>query len=324
MNWQLELARWLSPAVAAYTILNALGLIFREQFQLLRLGLVKDHVIICGTGQKASLLAKRFLEYGYRVVMVEYDENVSSIEKRYTHGIIVLSGDAREKKLLYKIKTHKAKYLILFCEDDGINIEIAVNARNLIRDYSSKALTCIVHIVNPQLCHLLKEKEIGTEKTDAFRLEFFDIFDSGARYWLTELSPFKYSNKNNYQPNFLIIGLGQMGESLLLQSTKRWKDLSLNSDRKLEITVIDREAIDKMDSLKLRHPKLAEICDLIPIQMEIESPEFQRANYLFKGTQNSDITNIFICLNNDSFGLAAALVLQNQMKDSSHFVRRKI
>jgi len=309
MNWQLELARWLSPAVAAYTILNALGLIFREQFQLLRLGLVKDHVIICGTGQKASLLAKRFLEYGYRVVMVEYDENVSSIEKRYTHGIIVLSGDAREKKLL------KAKYLILFCEDDGINIEIAVNARNLIRDYSGKALTCIVHIVNPQLCHLLKEKEIGTEKTDAFRLEFFDIFDSGARYWLTEFSPFKYSNKNNYQPNFLIIGLGQMGESLLLQSTKRWKDLSLNSDRKLEITVIDREAIDKMDSLKLRHPKLAEICDLIPIQMEIESPEFQRANYLFKGTQNSDITNIFICLNNDSFGLAAALVLQNQMKD---------
>ena len=123
MNWQLELARWLAPTVAAYTILNALGLIFREQFQLLRLGLVKDHVIVCGTGQKASLLAKRFLEYGYRVVMVEYDENVSSIEKRYTHGIIVLSGDLREKKLLYKIKTHKAKYLILFCEDDGINIE---------------------------------------------------------------------------------------------------------------------------------------------------------------------------------------------------------
>lgn len=315
VNWQLELARWLSPAVAAYTIMNALGLIFREQFQLLRLGLVKDHVIICGTGQKTSLLAKRFFENGYRVVMVEYDENVSSIEKRYTHGIIVLSGDARDKKLLYKIKTHKAKYLILFCEDDGINIEIAVNARNLIREFTSKALTCIVHIVDPQLCYLLKEKEIGMEKTDAFRLEFFDIFDSGARHWLTEYSPFKYSNKNNFQPHLLIIGLGQMGESLLLQSAKRWKDLSLNSNRKLEIIVIDREAKVKMESLQLRYPKLNKICNLIPLQMDIESPEFQRAKYLFKSTQNPDITNIFICLNNDSFGLAAALVLQNQMKD---------
>jgi len=106
-----------------------------------------------------------------------------------------------------------------------------------------------------------------------------------------------------------------MGESLLLQSAKRWKDLSLNSDRKLKITVIDREAIDKMESLKLRHPKLAEICDLNPLQMDIESPEFQRAKFLFKNEKYSNITNIFICLNNDSFGLATALVLQNQMKD---------
>jgi len=315
ISWELELARWLSPVVAAYTVVNAIGFVFREQLQVLRLKLIKDHVIIYGSGQKTYLLARRFSESGYKVVLVEHNERGSSSEKKHIHGIIVLSGDARDKKLLYKIKTHKAKYLILFCEDDGINLEIAVNARNLIREYVGKVLTCIVHIVDPQLCHLLKEKEIGTEKIDAFRLEFFDIFDSGARYWLTEFSPFNNSNKNNYQPHLLIIGLGKMGESLLLQSVKRWKDLSLNSDRKLEIMVIDREAKIKMESLQLQYPKLNEMCNLIPLQMDIESPEFQRANYLFKSTQNSDITNIFICLNNDSFGLAAALVLQNQMKD---------
>ncbi len=34
--WPLQIARWLAPAIAAYTALVALALIFNEQFQLLK------------------------------------------------------------------------------------------------------------------------------------------------------------------------------------------------------------------------------------------------------------------------------------------------
>ena len=315
IGWELELARWLSPVVAAYTVVNALGFIFREQFQLLRLKLIKDHVIIYGSEQKTHLLAKRFLDNGYKVVLVEHDERGFSNNKKQIHSFIEISGDARDKKLLYRIRTHKAKYLILFCENDGINIEIAVNARNLIREYSGGPLTCIVHIVDPQLCHLLKEKEIGTEKTDAFRLEFFDIFDSGARYLLKEYPPFMITKGfEEYFPHLLIVGFGQMGESLLLHASKKWKESYLPSYKKLRVTIIDKVAEQKKETLDLQYPQLQKICDITALQINIESPEFKRAKFLFENTPNSDITNIFICLDDDSFGLTAALALQNQMK----------
>lgn len=49
------------------------------------------------------------------------------------------------------------------------------------RRNKGKVLTCFVHITEPQFCNLLVEHELVTEESDAFRLEFFNIYDRGAR-----------------------------------------------------------------------------------------------------------------------------------------------
>jgi hypothetical protein len=48
--------------------------------------------------------------------------------------------------------------------------------------------------------------------------------------------------------------------------------------------------------------------------MNIESPDFQRADFLFNEQEKCDITDVFICLDNDSFALSAALVLYNRLR----------
>lgn len=55
--WQLEFARWLSPAVAMYAVLLGFAALFRDQVRLLSLGFLRNHVVICGLGQKGLNIA---------------------------------------------------------------------------------------------------------------------------------------------------------------------------------------------------------------------------------------------------------------------------
>lgn len=316
LNWELEIARFLAPAVAAYTALKALAIIFRVQLQMLRVRFNKDHIVVCGLGKKGLLLAQRFRQHGNKVVVIEQDEGNDMLEQCREYGATVLVGSATDRELLRKAGVLKAKCLISVCGDDGVNAEVAVCARELVRDRKDKALTCIVHIVSPQLCHLLREREIVGGKVGAFRLEFFNIFDSGARSWLQEYPAFgDISDIQSCQPHLLIVGLGRMGESLLVHAAKEWKDLAASAGKKLRITIIDRAAGLKRELLHLRYPQLEKICEIFAKQMDVKSPEFLRADFLFDDHGRCPLTGICICFDDDSFGLSVALALYQKIRE---------
>jgi len=313
--WELELARLLAPAVAAYAALMTLSVIFKKQFQLLRLRFFKEHLVICGLGRKGVLLAQKFREQGSRVVVIELDEGNDLVEQCRESGATVLIGNAASQELLCKARIHKAKYLIAVCGDDGINAEIAVLAFDLVGKRKGKVLTCIIHIVEPQLCRLLEKQEIGTRKIGAFRLEFFNIFDKGAWSWLGQYSPFLDTEGMRIsKPHLLIVGAGRMGMSLIAQAARKWKESSPNGNIKICVTIIDTksEAIKKL--LDLRYPVVRKSCSLKYLQMDIESSDFEEARFLFDKEKKCDITSIFICLDNDSFGLSTALILHRRTK----------
>jgi len=314
INWKLELARFLSPAIAAYAAICAFVLIFREQIHFFRVRLFKDHIIICGLSNKGILLAQGLLDNKERVVILELDESNDYIAQCRERGAVILAGDATDAEMLRKARIKKAKYLISVCGDDGVNTEVAVNARSLVKDPKKRVLTCIVHIVDPQLCHLLREREIGEDQIESFRLEFFNVFSSGAKICLEEYPPFDDKTKS---PHLLIVGVGRMGESLVVHASKKWEGLSADTNQKLEITIIDREAKNKVDLLRIKYPQLRESTALNPLQIDINSKEFQEARFLFDANGTCRFTGIYICFDNDSFGLSTALSLHQHLRKHS-------
>lgn len=168
LSWELEVARILTPAVATYAVLQALALIFREQFQLLRVRIIKNHVVICGLGEKGALLAKSFRKRGHPVVVIEMDEGNAMIDQCRDRDAIVLIGNATDPDLLCKARVNRANFLFSVCGEDGVNAEVAVHARDLVKDRWRKALTRAIHIYEPQLWNLLKEKEIKTGKISQY------------------------------------------------------------------------------------------------------------------------------------------------------------
>ena len=315
--WELNLARFLAPLIAASAAIKGLALIFREQSQMLRVRFLARHAIICGLGRKGMRLVRQLRLRNDRVLVIEKDIENKSLERARELGAIVLIGDAADPEMLRLARCHRAKYLISVCGKDGVNAEVAVNARRLVSENRKRTLNCSVHITDPRLCNLLNAMELEASATDVFRLEFFNIFDAGARVWLNEHPPFGPGEKSlSFRPHLLLIGAGGLGESLLVHAARKWDNSPHRPGEKLGLTIIDRVADVKKEHLCMRYPRLKESCDLEPLQMDIESAWFERADFLFSHNGKVKFTSIFVCLDNDSLGLSAALSLHRRLRGS--------
>ncbi|MGW8225112.1 MAG: NAD-binding protein, partial [Anaerolineales bacterium] len=312
INWQLQVARFLIPALTVFTALSALALIFSEQMQVIKLWRIKNHVIICGLGRKGVLLAEQFRALGMEVVVLEQDEGNDWLESTRNLGAVTLVGDASDPDMLHQAKVDKAKYLIAVMGDDGANAEIAVRAEDLTRERPHGVLTCLIHIVDPQLYDLLRVKEWQNTNQASYRLELFNIYDRGARLILNAAGNTWHQSTPN---DLLIIGMGKLGESVILHAIKQWHEGDAPQEDQLRIKVIDRDAHMKTEALCIRYPRLEQVCELVPLEMEIPSPEFLRADFFHDQPGQPGVEQVIVCLDNDSLGLQAGLSLAQQMEN---------
>jgi hypothetical protein len=309
VSWELEVARWLVPAVTAYTAVLAAASLFRKQLQLIRLRFLRGHVVICGLGEKGSRLADGFCRSGYRVVAIEQDENNPHVGPCRERGAVVLAGDATDPALLSRAAIGRASHLISVCSDDGANAEVAVGARELTARRKRGALTCTIHLVDPQLCELLRERELGGDASPAFRLELFNIFDRGARVLLNQYPP----PAADMDAHLLVVGLGRMGESLVVHAARDWHERHADAGSTLQITVVDEAGAAKVRSLHSRYPQLPVSCRVIPVETKLGEPAFEEADFLFDGAGACRLDQIYVCLGDHAQGLQAALVLRHRL-----------
>ncbi len=317
VNWELGVARLLAPAVAAYAAVRALGAIFREQLHLLRVRSWGNHVVICGLGRKGVLLAEAFRARKERVAVIEKDEENSAVRRCRDQGIPVVIGDATDLAVLRKAGVQKAKCLISVCGEDGVNADVAAHAQELVaaKPRRSGFLRSFVHVVDLELCTLLRDRVAVAGKRHSFRLELFNVFESGARGWLNEHLPFESAGREDGRPHLLVVGAGQMGKSLIVGAARRWLTLHAGAGPRPRITIVDREAERRKDSLLLRHPQLEQVCELVPVRTDVTWPEFEEGRFLFDAEGRCDVTTIYVCLDDDVRGLAAGLDLLQRVRE---------
>ena len=316
ISWELQVARFLVPAVTAYTAFLAFTTIFIQQTDQVRLWFIQDHIIICGLGRKGFRLANQFLQNGTPVVVIEIDEGNDWIGNIRSAGAIVLNGDASDPELLKKVKLNQASCLISVAGDDGKNAEVAVNAERISQNRKESCLTCIIHIFDAHLWRLLREKELQTHQNSHFRLELFNIFDRGAHLMLQENPPL--SDRSHGQvPHILIIGLGKMGQQLVIGLARSWKLSNPDMDKKMEISVIDIAAEQKLQSLQNQNPRLNKLVEFQAINIDLLSGDFDKAAELFFTGDDFNLDIVYICLDDETFCLQTGLRLNHQFRSQS-------
>ncbi len=309
----LELARWLAPLVAGFTAVKAVALLFSEELALLRLRRYNNHIVICGLGRKGLLWARAFLKDGLRVVIIERDEANDRIEAARHAGAIVLHGDATEPELLRKARVARARYILAVCGPAGSNAEIALRCRELVPKNSGPRATCFAHISDPLLYELLREQSYNTTSESGLRIEYFNLFEAGARVLLSQTRPLPMDLPT--RPALVIVGFGQFGQSLLSQLALEWQALASEGAPKPFVTLIDRYATERLTTLVTRLPLVSEVLELTTLDFSLESADFHRAEFLT--TQPGvKLTSVFICLDDEPLAVSAALRLEPKLPES--------
>ncbi|OLS22369.1 MAG: hypothetical protein HeimC3_31110 [Candidatus Heimdallarchaeota archaeon LC_3] len=318
----LEIARFLGPLLLAYAGIIAGLTFFHEAIQNFQLKFIKNHVIICGLGEKGEFLALDFLKSNFKVVIIEKDRENSNIIQFKKKNTIIIIADASEKAVLQKIRIDYAKYVIAVCGDDGVNIEIAVHGYNIINNIIEekigktpidleKKVKCYVHLVNPNLKKILKKHIIFTNPHDIFDLVFFNSYENAARILFRNfpVDQLTVINPSFESVHIVVIGLGQMGRNIVLQAAKI---CHYASKMRASITVVDKIANQKVESFIHEYPSIEKILNFYYEQVDVISPDLQNAKFW---ESKSEISLFIVCLDDDVLSLSTGLSLLNRMGD---------
>lgn len=333
INWQLDIARYIGAFFSAWAAIQLLVSIFSNQYQLLKILLFfRDHVIICGLGGIGTILTERYLSEGRKVVIIEIKQDNKYIQHLKELGAIILIGDGADPELLRKAGIAYAELVVAVCGNDGKNSEIVSQVAKLAREgilnirlerflqkiVKNKSrfqqrldICCYAHILDLHLCHYLAGQAIMSYTDTHLQVEFFNIFDSGARLMLQEKA-MKFSFTDGHYPHIAVIGLNEVGQSLIMRLERAIHAASRND--KPCLTIIDPEASDKIELMNCSCANLENSFDLKKIEQKVQNTSYLNS-WLNEVTEvEKPLTHIFICLEDDSEALTLGLMLQQRLR----------
>jgi len=182
MNWQLQLARFVVPLLAAGTILQTASVVFREEFRRYRLRYAKGHTIICGLGETGARLATAFAEAGNHVVAIEPDGAVaagSGVAEQLDH---VLSGTGTDAELLRTAGIDRAARIVVCTGDDALNVQVTQTIARACEGRARTPIRCSVQLGSASLTALLRAADL--ESRGGARISYFNLHERAARAML--------------------------------------------------------------------------------------------------------------------------------------------
>ncbi len=293
----LQVARFLAPVVMAGAVVRAVVVLFKEQVQLLRLRSMRDHVVVVGLGRKGTALARSLREHGHRVAAVEADAQNDFVPACRSAGVPVLIGDGTDPDVLRRGGLDRAAFLVAMCGRSSVNAQVATVAHGQDRR-PTRALTCMVHVLEPELARLLQTRFPSIEGNAGFRLEFLDLYERAARVLLQRHPPFR---PDDAAPYLLVVGLGRLGSRVVVEAARSWRLAGHDGEDRLHVRVLDPRAQELVDALLAAHPEVAAACDLRPSQIAADPPP----------------SIVYVCLGDEAQALQTALRLHRSLKDSA-------
>jgi hypothetical protein len=307
----LQIARFLAPLVAGYAAIHAVLGLFFHHVQTVLPRFMRGHYVVCGLGRKGSRLVAQLVARGERVVVIEHDQDNEELTDCRQLGAVVLLGRANDRRVLARACVHRAKTLIAITGDDAINVETAVLAHELNICRRGQPLRCVVHVSDPGLTEMLRKQSIYIDQTDPFDLEFFNAFRCGAAAMLAAGPALdRRQAADDWTPHLLIVGLGRLGEALLVQAAARWKATGPDPGDRLRVVVVDKDASLHRQWIPLRYSDLDELAEVAFVEMDVRSPDFARGDFLAGLDLPRRVDVAYLCLDNDSLGMTAALALR--------------
>ena len=342
-NLPLQIARFLAPALMALSII-AFAMRHVTNRYLLAFYLkwiAEDHVVICGLGYGGPEIALKFAGEGRTVVVVEKDAANPEIESCRKGGVYVLVDDADRESVLRRVQVQKAGDAFIVTGNDTRNLGITYTIKAICENDRGTLppLRAHCHIGDAEFCSSIRGKTLLTAGEGNIVIEPFNIYQI-AGYCLTKADTIFEREPGRGEPDqgqdcgsvpadqpiptqaaaprpdlhLLIIGVGRLGEALLVRMVRRWRELGDGS--RLRVTVIDAEADAKRAVLNAKYPALRDDAEISWLSIRLDHADAVLGDAALTRALPS-VTHTYFCIDDPSLGLSVALTLSPRASPGS-------
>lgn len=142
-EWYLQPLFFLIPVVGLAAIADSvvrLGYLIvtskrkLQEWQIMRVSLMKDHVVVVGLGKVGYRVVRELLAIGEDVVGVDRSIEIPLVAELQDLGVQIIHGDARLRRTLEQAGVERARAVILATDNDLVNLDAALTARQIRSD----------------------------------------------------------------------------------------------------------------------------------------------------------------------------------------------
>ena len=311
MNWRLQIVRFAAPLMAAGTLIQASSVVFAEQLRRWGAAGEKGHTVVVGSGEVARKFVAALRAAGHRVTAVTETSSGGPALRELRIPMVV--GDPRDAATFRAARLDRASRLLLVDDDDGMNVDALQVAAGLPRP-SNDPLRISVRLTDAGLAALLRGQDLASQ--GAARVDFVNLHDAGARRWLAD-----HPLGDPLRP--IVLGLGQLGRSLVLGIAQRWAADHLATEGPLPIVLVDRVASGRWHAMRWQHPAVAGALSPKLIDLDLASPTADAVDGLREVLAQWRPTWAAVVFQDESMAVSAALLLASGMDSPpEHFVVR--
>ncbi len=255
LAWQMIVVKILVIILLFRVLMKIVLAVFHEQFTALRVSFKRQHTIVIGAGDNATLLLSDYRKRtGQGAVVVEIDENNKNIATLKAQGHLVIIGDAGEIDTLHSAGVSKAHNLICFTHNPSFNAKVNAIARKANQGNRDKhILNSYLHLNNPRLLHLIPNQN-ALIAVDHVETHFFNIDRMIARQFFHQLA--LDLGKTLQSPEktfrFLVFGATPTAYELILQGLRVFH---LLSEQRSECVIFCEEAEAQKAQFADRYPQ---------------------------------------------------------------------
>lgn len=281
-----EIARFLMPLVLATTILRIFILLFKRQWDAIRIFYFRNHYIFCGYTDltrklisdidKANKGEERKSKKMQVVIIDEVSEPEVLDDQKFISNVRLIKGKVTDEATLRKANIFHAKHMLAFDLDDNINLTIAKNVKSLLSSKSSSAEQVKMTIKLEDFYNLRmfkdfqgqeEKKDAESEKKEPIDFHAFDPEQLIASRIIDSYNPAKRGellNDDAPPAHILIMGFGSLGQELLIEAAHLYHFPNL---KKLKVTLVDHAINEKMGAMRILQPFLDDIINIDLVEM---------------------------------------------------------
>lgn len=269
----LLVAKYLAAVLVGYGLFSLSFKFLRRLYYSYRIRFsFTDHIIIFSLDPIAKSIAEQLLSAGYKIVIVENDEENPSVEEIEEAGAIIITASPFEKKTLDMIALSKARICILAHTEDITNIQIADKISSYAYQFhinedrvGHDVLKIFMHIDEHENIDVIKDYFDINNSDEHYDLHAFSISQLASQKVYDAYSPHQFFPQNNEgECSIAVIGCNKATEFFLLENII----LSHYSGKKpLKIYLADKDVETFYHDFHYQYPFCDEYVELIPVKL---------------------------------------------------------